>query len=417
MAAFEETYQAACDSGLLPGIVLLAASRSGKFNYAKKIGVRSLKDGQSTQPMELDTVLGIASCTKLMTAISALQCVERGLLVLDEDVSRLLPEIGKYGIITSFDDATAQPIVSQKKNHITLRHLLSHTSGHEYDWSSPLLQKWRASRGETLFSGPTIADKSTLPLLFEPGTSWAYGAGLDWTGKMIEIVTGETLETYMSKNIWEPLGIKDITFWPKERADMKHKMADLSTISPESGKAVDAPDFDLVFGAIECLGGGGVFASSEAYMALLQAVLREDPRLLKPQSYGELFKPQLNEECENAFCNLLSSNQQMQEYLGINVPTTGRKNFSFAGMLSMDDYPGWMNKGTLLWGGVPNIIWVCLHLMVLSDLRVINELQFIDREAGLCGFAGCQILPPMTPRILKLHEQFQHEIYKLHAAT
>ena len=71
--------------------------------------------------MELNTVLSLASCTKLMTAISALQCVERGLLVLDEDVSQLLPEIGKYGIITGFDDATAQPIVSQKKNQITLR--------------------------------------------------------------------------------------------------------------------------------------------------------------------------------------------------------------------------------------------------------------------------------------------------------
>lgn len=184
---------------------------------------------------------------------------------------------------------------------------------------------------------------------------------------MIEIVTGETLETYMSKNIWEPLGIKDITFWPKERADMKHRLADLSTIIPESDKAVDAPDFDLCFGATECLGGGGAFASSEAYMALLQAVLREDSKLLKPHSYSELFKPQLNEECENAFCNLLSSNQQMQEYFGHNVPATGKKNFSFAGMLSMDQYPEWMNKGTLLWGGVPNIIWVRLHVMVLSD--------------------------------------------------
>lgn len=66
-------------------------------------------------------MLALASCTKLMTAISAVQCVERGLLALDEDVSRLLPEIGKYGIITGFDDATGQPIVSQKKKQITLR--------------------------------------------------------------------------------------------------------------------------------------------------------------------------------------------------------------------------------------------------------------------------------------------------------
>ena len=64
---------------------------------------------------------------------------------------------------------------------------------------TPLLQKWRASRGEVPWSGPTVEEKSTLPLLFEPGTSWAYGAGFDWAGKMIERVTGQSLESYMSK--------------------------------------------------------------------------------------------------------------------------------------------------------------------------------------------------------------------------
>jgi CubicO group peptidase (beta-lactamase class C family) len=96
--------------------------------------------------------------------------------------------------------------------------------------------------------------------MFEPGTGWTYGAGFDWAGKMIERRTGESLETYMSKNIWRPLGIKDITFWPKERADMQHRMASFSTLDPSgSRKAVDLPDFDISHGATDCIGGGGAY--------------------------------------------------------------------------------------------------------------------------------------------------------------
>ena len=71
--------------------------------------------------MEEDTILALASCTKLMTAISALQCVERGLLVLDQDVSPLLPEVGEFGILTGFDDATGQPVTTPLTKHVTLR--------------------------------------------------------------------------------------------------------------------------------------------------------------------------------------------------------------------------------------------------------------------------------------------------------
>ena len=141
MLAFKETYEAACESGLLPGVVLLAASKdgmcismcrkmlkhnltlqSGRFNYKKTLGFRSLSPGDSfKQPMESNTVLAVASCTKLMTSIAALQCVERGLFKLDEDVSPVLPEVGKFGIITGFDEAAGQPIMASKTKPISIR--------------------------------------------------------------------------------------------------------------------------------------------------------------------------------------------------------------------------------------------------------------------------------------------------------
>lgn len=224
--------------------------------------------------------------------------------------------------------------------------------------SSPLLHKWRASRGETPYAGQTVEEKATLPMIFEPNTNWAYGPGVDWVGKLIERVTGETLETYMSKNIWGPLGIRDMTFWPKEREDMKHRIAALSVWDPAGGhKAIYSSMQDVTMGATDCLGGGGIFGSCEAYMKLLNAVLKEDSKLLRPQSYEELFKPQLNEQCAAALQNLILTSEIDQS---INVPASGQKNFALGGLLSMDEYKGWMKKNTMLWGGLPNIIWVSL---------------------------------------------------------
>ncbi|KAF4621519.1 hypothetical protein G7Y89_g14555 [Cudoniella acicularis] len=351
--------------------------------------------------MQLDTVLALASCTKLMTAIAVLQCVERGQLDLDVDVALILPEVGKYGIITGFDDSKNEAILIPKVNHVTLRQLLTHTSGQAYDLVHPLLIKWRASRGEEPWTGPTIEDKTTVPLIFEPGTAWAYGGGSDWAGKIVERVTGQTLEEYMKKHIWTPLGIKDLTFWPKTRKDMEDRMADISMLGPDGKKVFDVPPgvFDITYGATDCSGGAGAFGTPSAFFTLLQAVLRKDTKLLKPESYEELFRPQLNEQCRQALNDLILNDQVSRDFLSVNVPVTAKKNWSLAGLLVEEDQPGWVRKNTILWGGLPCLVWFC------------------DREAGLCGFAGSQVLPPMAPPIMKFHESFQRGIYDVYAAT
>ncbi|KAM3075997.1 hypothetical protein ACMFMG_006490 [Clarireedia jacksonii] len=394
MHDFETEYQNAHASGLLPGVVLLASNKQGSFKYSKALGVSSLKDASNKKPLTKDTILGLASCTKLMTAIAALQCVERGQVELDADVGPILPEAGKYGIITSLDETTQEPVLTARRNAITLRNLLTHTSGHAYDIMHPSLMKWRELRKEMPWSGETAEEKATLPLLFEPGTGWMYGCGLEWVGKLIERVNGVGLEEYMKKNIWDPLGINDISFWPRANKDMKDRMADLSVIGPH-GNAVDCPEFDLIFGSKDCLGGGGAFGSAGGYMTILEAVLREDDRLLRRESWTEFWKPQLNEKCKEAFNKLCLESEEMNNFLSINMPKETKKNFCLGGMLVEDELEGWVNRGTVLWGGVPCVIW------------------FIDRKAGLCGLAASQMLPPMAPPIMRLHKGFQRGVYKL----
>ncbi|KAI0009610.1 beta-lactamase/transpeptidase-like protein [Xylariaceae sp. FL0662B] len=388
----DKVYEEAVESGLLPGVSLLAGDRDGNVIYSKSLGRATTKEAHDL-PFTSDTICSIASMSKLMTSVAVLQCVEDKVLDLDTDVRPDLPEMGKYGIITSFDDETGATFVPDA-TPVTLRMLLTHTSGHEYDWINGLLIEWRASRNEEPWTGPTVEHKSVLPLVFPPGSGFAYGAGHDWAGKIIQLKTGLSLEDFMRARIWTPLGIEnEATFWPKTRENMQNRTADLSTLD-ENGipPAVDAPDFDMGRGATECMGGAGVYASTKAYYTFLSAVLRRDPRLLTPSSYTELFRPQLDENCEQALNDYLVLSPIHMNLLGLRVPPTVRKSWSLAGLVAKDGQEGRFEPGTTLWAGLANTVW------------------FIDHKAGICGTAFCQILPPMHPPVIALHEQFQRGV-------
>ena len=277
--------------------------------------------------------------------------------------------------------------------------LLSHTSGHEYDWFNPLLAKWRASRGEAPWTGPTVEDKSALPLVFPPGKGFAYGAGHDWAGKIVEIVSGKSLDEFMRERIWGPLGIMEdeAGFYPDKNERMKAKMAGMSSLNEKGeGPAFDLPGFDMLFGGKECLGGAGVYCSAEVYYKFLSAVLRRDGRLFKKgESFEDLLRPQLEGEVERAFNEYLAVDQAHVDTLACRIPEGIRKNFSFAGLVTGAGQEGRFGKGTIFWGGVPCCQW------------------FIDRESGVCGVAVCQVLPPMCPSIVALHEEFQRGVMEI----
>ncbi|KAK9778644.1 putative Beta-lactamase-related domain-containing protein [Seiridium cardinale] len=389
-----QVYENAVESGLLPGFSLQAGNKDGKVLYSKSLGKASLKEGDD-RAFTASTICSIASMSKLMTSIAVLQAVEDGLLDLDADVKPLLPRIGEHGIITGFDDEKNTAQLKTDSTTITLRMLLSHTSGHEYDWLSPLLGKWRASRGEEPWTGPTVEHKSVLPLVFAPGTSFAYGAGHDWAGKAVEVATKSTLEEFMCQRIWKPLGIEnDISFYPKTKDGMKDRISHISTLN-EKGEppAVDAATFDILFGGTDCLGGAGLFASADAYQTFLSAVLRRDSKLLKSESWVELFRPQLDEEREQALNDYIALDPVHTMFLGLRIPETVRKTWSFAGLVAKEAQEGRFSAGTTMWAGVPSTVW------------------FIDHEAGICGTAMCQILPPLHPVIVALHEEFQRAVF------
>jgi CubicO group peptidase (beta-lactamase class C family) len=140
----------------------------------------------------------LASCSKLVTTIAALQCVERGLFTLDDpaDVDRLLPEWKDSEVLTGFNE-DGQPVLQPAKEKITLKQLLTHTSGVAYDVMHPLLMQWRQSQGQELLAIKTpITVGFKHPLVFEPGTGWMYGAGLGLAGLMVARANTTTFSTY-----------------------------------------------------------------------------------------------------------------------------------------------------------------------------------------------------------------------------
>ena len=195
----------------IPCVVAMVAT-ADKITYTGAFGKRDSASGIDVKP---DSIFAIASMTKAITSTAAMQLVEQGKINLHEPVSKYLPELGKLDVLTAFD-AGGKPILRPATKPVTLHHLLTHTSGFAYDtWDESMLKY------NMLHGGPAAGTVAPLtPLIFEPGTRWQYGTSVDWAGRLVEAVSGLTLEQYFQRNILQPLGMKDTTFiFPAEKFD------------------------------------------------------------------------------------------------------------------------------------------------------------------------------------------------------
>ncbi|KAF2623794.1 beta-lactamase/transpeptidase-like protein, partial [Macroventuria anomochaeta] len=238
------------------------------------------------------TVMWLASCAKLATTIAALQCVERGLFSLDSnaDIERLLPEWASLEV-PSFDEG-GSPILTPAKESITLRRLLSHTSGLTYGFMPPLLQ-WRQSRGEEWqWMRSPIPKCFVHPLIFEPDSAFVYGPGLDVAGLMVARINECTLETYMRRNIFDVLGMHDTSFHVSHNNIRERLMPMSVRSSPDEALADGDPSNSVLKQPVDAkddYGGAGLFGTAEDYLRLLKYILRDDGKLLTSQSVELMF--------------------------------------------------------------------------------------------------------------------------------
>ena len=209
------------DEGKLPG-TFVRIIKNGKVVYDDKYG---LIDITQNKPIEEESLYRIFSMTKPITAVAIMKLYDQGKLNLDDPVSQYIPEFSETQVYKNEDGKhSSEP----QKNPMTIRHLLTHTSGIPYGWErsytdsiynarQPMRQDWTV--------GEMSQDLATIPLKFQPGTQWNYGLGIDVAGFIVEVVSGKTLDAYFRSEIFDPLKMNDTRFYVS-----KEKKAQLSTL-------------------------------------------------------------------------------------------------------------------------------------------------------------------------------------------
>jgi CubicO group peptidase (beta-lactamase class C family) len=204
------------DNKRIAGAVTLVA-RQGKVAWFKSQG---MADRENSKPMRTDAMFRICSMSKPITSLAAMMLYEEGRFLLDDPVSKYLPEFKNPKVLVK--PAHGDPYTIPATKEITIRDLLRHTSGITYQWQEelgPLYQKGNVPSGLLQFDG-TVADMTknlaAQPLLFNPGEHWEYGLNIDVIGRLIEVLSGKPLDVFFHERIFEPLGMKDTYFFPPD---------------------------------------------------------------------------------------------------------------------------------------------------------------------------------------------------------
>jgi CubicO group peptidase (beta-lactamase class C family) len=252
------------------GYVLLVA-RHGKLAYADAIGLR---DREHSLPMTLDTRFRIASMTKPVTSVAVMMLYEESRLHLDDPVSRFLPEFANARVYAGKDERgelKTEPV----KQPMTIRHLLTHTSGlgygPGYDRTSDLAKAW----GALELSGPgTLAAKvqaiAALPLYSQPGEQWRYSYADDVLGRVVEVISGMPFDQFLRRRIFQPLGMRDTDFWiPQADAGRLARVYvhdKTGALQPVEARFLGAPHDRTSWPS----GGGGLISTAGDYLRFAQ---------------------------------------------------------------------------------------------------------------------------------------------------
>ena len=208
--------QRSIDDKHIAGAVTLVARR-GHVAWLKAQG---MMDREAAKPMPTDALFRICSMSKAITSLAAMMLYEDGRFLLDDPVSKYIPEFKNPKVLVK--PPSGEPYTIPATREINIRNLLTHTSGLTYHWNANLGQMYKdadVAHGLLAYDG-TIGDSvkrlAKLPLLFNPGDRWEYSLGVDVLGYLVEVLSGKPLDEFFRSRIFEPLGMSDTYFYPPE---------------------------------------------------------------------------------------------------------------------------------------------------------------------------------------------------------
>ncbi|MDB5404396.1 MAG: beta-lactamase [Rhodopila sp.] len=253
-------------SGHIPGAVALVA-RHGKVAYHQSFG--RLDPARDT-PMATDAIFRIYSMTKAIVSVAVMMLWEEGRILLSDPISKYLPAFANTQVgVVSGDSYT----LAATKNPITVQDLLRHTSGLTYEFrgETPVHKAYAEARIARLkqTNADQVDELGGLPLLHQPGTKWEYSRSTDVLGRLVEVISGQTLGTFLSERILTPLGMTDSGFAVPE-ADQS-RIAEPFAKDPENG--TDVALLDIRRPAMFESGGGGMVATTMDYARFLGMLL------------------------------------------------------------------------------------------------------------------------------------------------
>jgi methyl acetate hydrolase len=369
----------------MPGIVAMAASDAGPL-YEGAFGRRDVENGPA---MTLDTVFRIASMTKAVTSVAAMQLVEEGRLTLDAPV----PDIGEPALnapqVLDGFDASGKPILRPAKCPITLKHLLTHTAGFTYDWSNP---NTRRHVEQTAMPVTATGKRAALrqPLAFDPGERWEYGINIDWIGLLIEAASGRKLDAVLRERIFAPLGMRDTGFLttPEQRARqaLVHQKHPDGRLEPQPLPEQFVPEF--------WAGGGGLLSTARDYLTFLEMLLHggtlNGAQILKPETVALMHDNHVGDLPAGV---LRSIRPGWANDLDLFPGDPIRWGLGY--MLNLAPGPNGRSAGTVSWAGI------------------FNSYYWLDPERRVAGVILTQMLPFADPDMLRLLGGFERGVYAL----
>jgi len=382
-ARIDGVLRQAVDAKEVPGVVAMAATDKGVL-YEGAFGPRALDQSAA---MTLDTVFRIASMTKAIASVAAMQLVEQGKLKLEEPVPNIDPALGSPQVLDGFD-ASGAPKLRPAKRPITLRHLLTHTAGFSYDiWDANTGRYVKASGMPTRATGKVASIRT--PLSFDPGDKWEYGVNIDWVGRLVEATSGQPLDVYFRDKIFAPLGMKDSGYVTSteqraRQARVHVRQADGALVP----QPLEAPPVASEFWSA----GGPLYSTARDYLVFLQMLLNggsfNGARLLRPETVAAMAK---NHTGDIPAGVLKTQNPALSNDVDFFPGAPIRWGLGY--MLNLQAGPNGRSAGTVSWGGI------------------FNTYYWLDPAKRVTGLIMTQILPFADARAVKLYGQLERGVY------
>jgi CubicO group peptidase (beta-lactamase class C family) len=372
---------AVVNGGKVAGLVAAAADSDGLI-YHSAFGRRNISLPQRMTP---DSVFRIASMTKAITATAAMQLFEQGKLALDQPAREILPFLADTKVLLGFD-ANGVPIMRAPRTEITLRNLLTHTAGFVYDtWNEEMNRYAKITDLPSTRTGKLAA--LTAPLNFDPGERWEYGINIDIVGRMVEVVAGLDLESYMQRHIFTPLGMPDTSFI--HRPEWESRLTTVHARQPDGSlqPIVQPPAIGIEREFYP--GGGGLFSTATDYLRFLRALMNDGDldgvRILRPETVALMGQNHIGElEVQRLPTQIPDLSNPVDLFPGMS------KKWGLSFLINTEPGPAGRSAGSLAWAGLNNTYYWLDPVRKIAGVLMTQTLPFADRTVlqALDAFEG-----------------------------